>query len=122
MTKKEHRERYAYLKRVHRCTTCGKQDERTLAGKIRCARCTEVSKKSRCDYRVRKNQAISRALTEYEAKARRMEEQRPCDYQMLALMYAFIRTLEGLREKEGTHDKRGAKRTESVSEAEAFMH
>lgn len=105
LTNEESRERYAYLKRTHRCTMCQGQDERTLAGKTRCARCAEMSRKYHHNYRTRKDKMISRALTEYKAKAERMEEERPCDYQRLALMYAFIRTLESLLGKEARGDK-----------------
>ena len=38
-------------KEQHRCTQCGEQDERTLAGKTNCAFC---SKKAKLLYRERK--------------------------------------------------------------------
>lgn len=38
---------YWERKESHQCVVCGKQDERTLAGKIRCAECTERERKLR---------------------------------------------------------------------------
>lgn len=36
--------RYAELKMQHRCTRCGKQDERTLDGRISCAECAAIQR------------------------------------------------------------------------------
>ena len=38
-------ETYSMRKAQKVCTTCGKQDERTLAGRAQCARCFEAQKK-----------------------------------------------------------------------------
>lgn len=39
MTRKE---RYYYLKLQHRCTNCGKRDDRTLSGKVACKSCANL--------------------------------------------------------------------------------
>lgn len=39
------KERYDYLKKNHRCTNCGKKDERTLSGKVHCQACSDKEKK-----------------------------------------------------------------------------
>ena len=36
--------RYDYLKQQHRCVRCGERDERTVAGKTLCDKCSEQSK------------------------------------------------------------------------------
>lgn len=36
--------KYDYLKLQHRCVRCGERDERTVAGKVLCTKCSEKSK------------------------------------------------------------------------------
>ena len=93
MTNEQLRDRYAYLKKQHRCTMCGKKDERTLDGFVRCAECAEYGKKYYKGYRKSEAGQIQRLIVKWEAKAERLEEERPCDIQQLALAYAFIRDL-----------------------------
>lgn len=94
MTNEQLRDRYAYLKRQHKCTMCQKQDERTLAGYSRCEECAEYSRKYYKGYRKSEAGQIQRLIVKWEAKAERLEEARPCNYQQLALTYAFIHDLE----------------------------
>lgn len=99
MTNEALRDRYAYLKKQHKCTMCQKQDERTLAGYSRCEECAEYSRKYYKGYRKSEAGQIQRLIVKWEAKAERLEEERPCDIQQLALAYAFIRDLREARRR-----------------------
>lgn len=101
MTNEQLRDRYAYLKKQHRCTMCGKKDERTLDGFTRCAECSEYGKKYYKGYRKSEAGQLRRMEVKWEAKAQRLEEVRPCDYQQLALVYAFLRDI-----KDAIHSRR----------------
>ena len=60
-------ERAEYLKSVHRCIRCGKQDAYTLVGKQRCYECTEKEKeRQRAYYQCHKPENKQRTKERYE--------------------------------------------------------
>ena len=76
-------ERRKYVKRrywefvaAHKCTQCGKQDERTLSGKTRCASCAETHNKSA----KKRREVIGREadVTRYRLKRKEHKEKRCC--------------------------------------------
>lgn len=53
---REHQaERRKALRALHRCVTCGKQDTKTLAGKVRCAECAVKASYATTKYKERKS-------------------------------------------------------------------
>lgn len=55
------------MKFMHRCITCGKSDEKTLAGKVRCKNCTKKYK----DNRIR-NLALKNKIVKKESNTKRI--------------------------------------------------
>ena len=60
-------DRANYMKKVHRCIRCGKQDAYTLAGKQRCYECVEKEKQRCKEYNERhKEETKKRVKERYE--------------------------------------------------------
>ena len=51
--------RYYRMKAQHRCTACGKQDDRTAAGKTQCASCAEKSVKANRRYQAEHKEQLA---------------------------------------------------------------
>ena len=67
--------RYYRMKAQHRCTACGKQDDRTAAGKTQCASCAEKSVKANRRYQAehKGEYRTTQALWSYRRYHQRLE-------------------------------------------------
>lgn len=60
--------RYAELKMQHRCTRCGKQDERTLDGRISCAECAAIQRERVRAYTAKNHEKVRAREREWRAE------------------------------------------------------
>lgn len=69
--------KYLALKAAHKCTSCQKQDDRTLAGRVLCAACNEKQRKSVKEYQQRPEYKYAHRDVS-NARYRRLQREHKC--------------------------------------------
>ena len=73
----DNRKKYLALKAAHKCTSCQKQDERTLAGRVLCTACNEKQRKSVKEYQQRPEYKYAHRDVS-NARYRRLQREHKC--------------------------------------------